>query len=677
MGAMENAGCVTLRDEYLPRSRQDRSFYEFRALGDPARDGAHVVRRPGHHEVVGRPVAQRVVRRVGLLPRRRRGHRVRPRPGPASPTPARTGPTARTSCPAPTRSPPTTTTCRPSRSTSTGSPTPRAPRSSSSSSPGSAWTPSSPACGQYFKEHAYGNAEFADLLGALEKSSGRELPTGPQEWLQTSGVNTLTPDFELDEDGTYASFAVAPDRGAGLPDAAPAPHRHRPLRRRGRPPRAPRPRRDRRRRREHRHRRARRRAAARPAAAQRRRPHLRQDPPRRALAGHRRRRPRPARRLAGPGAVLGRGLGHDPRRRDDAPPTSSTWCWPTSAPRPTRSASAGSRATPPRRSTASPPRPTGRPCGRRWEPGLRELLDGRRAGQRPPADLRPGLRRRRPHRPGARRPRGPARRHLDASRASRSTTTCAGRCHGAGPRRPRRRRRDRRRAGRATTPSPARRTPPPPGRPAPPPRPRPRRGSRRWSRDDVPNETHRAIGPRLPGAGQEDVLGAVRREVPRRRETIWERLGTHKASTALEFIFPRPLASPRAARPARRLAGRRPAPTRARTATSGRAAPTSPAPSPPRPRTPSADPVAGTRTLTRPRDRGSAWFGAVSGVTSAFVRGQRRSQVLVTSRLSPRAACAAACVLGEHRDPAGQAADQVAGGEGRLHRSTPARPRRR
>ena len=30
MGAMENAGAVTLRDEYLPRSRQDASFYEFR-----------------------------------------------------------------------------------------------------------------------------------------------------------------------------------------------------------------------------------------------------------------------------------------------------------------------------------------------------------------------------------------------------------------------------------------------------------------------------------------------------------------------------------------------------------------------------------------------------------------------------------------------------------------------
>ena len=38
MGAMENAGAVTLRDEYLPRSRQDKAFYEFRCLGDHPRD---------------------------------------------------------------------------------------------------------------------------------------------------------------------------------------------------------------------------------------------------------------------------------------------------------------------------------------------------------------------------------------------------------------------------------------------------------------------------------------------------------------------------------------------------------------------------------------------------------------------------------------------------------------
>ena len=44
--------------------------------GDPPRDGAHVVRRPRDHEVVGRPLAERVVRRVGLLPRGGRGDRV-------------------------------------------------------------------------------------------------------------------------------------------------------------------------------------------------------------------------------------------------------------------------------------------------------------------------------------------------------------------------------------------------------------------------------------------------------------------------------------------------------------------------------------------------------------------------------------------------------------------------
>ena len=114
-GAMENAGAVTLRDEYLPRSRQDARVLRVPLLGDPARDGAHVVRRPGHHEVVGRPLAERVVRRVGLLPRRGREHRVhrvldrlhqRPQELGAAP-----GPAARR----PTRSPPTTTTCTRSR----------------------------------------------------------------------------------------------------------------------------------------------------------------------------------------------------------------------------------------------------------------------------------------------------------------------------------------------------------------------------------------------------------------------------------------------------------------------------------------------------------------------------------------------------------------------------------
>ncbi len=60
----------------------------------------------------------------------------------------------------------------------------------------------------YFRRHAFGNSEFSDLLSALEESSGRELDSWAKEWLQTSGVNTLTPQFEVDTEGSYASFSV-------------------------------------------------------------------------------------------------------------------------------------------------------------------------------------------------------------------------------------------------------------------------------------------------------------------------------------------------------------------------------------------------------------------------------------------------------------------------------------
>ncbi|MGN6578212.1 MAG: aminopeptidase N [Nocardioides sp.] len=60
----------------------------------------------------------------------------------------------------------------------------------------------------YFAAHAFGNSEFADLLGALEATSGRDLDVWAKAWLQTSGVNVLAPEFTVAEDGTYASFAV-------------------------------------------------------------------------------------------------------------------------------------------------------------------------------------------------------------------------------------------------------------------------------------------------------------------------------------------------------------------------------------------------------------------------------------------------------------------------------------
>ncbi len=60
----------------------------------------------------------------------------------------------------------------------------------------------------YFQRHAFGNSQFSDLLSALEETSGRELGSWAEEWLQTIGVNTLTADFQVDAHGHYTSFAV-------------------------------------------------------------------------------------------------------------------------------------------------------------------------------------------------------------------------------------------------------------------------------------------------------------------------------------------------------------------------------------------------------------------------------------------------------------------------------------
>ncbi|BCO88463.1 hypothetical protein MINTM015_17200 [Mycobacterium paraintracellulare] len=61
----------------------------------------------------------------------------------------------------------------------------------------------------YFRTHAFGNATFDDLVAALEKASGRDLSDWGQQWLKTTGLNTLRPDFDVDGDGRFTRFAVA------------------------------------------------------------------------------------------------------------------------------------------------------------------------------------------------------------------------------------------------------------------------------------------------------------------------------------------------------------------------------------------------------------------------------------------------------------------------------------
>jgi aminopeptidase N len=60
----------------------------------------------------------------------------------------------------------------------------------------------------YFAEHAYGNTTLADLLRALENASGRNLGDWSKLWLETAGMSTIRADFELDADGTFTSFDI-------------------------------------------------------------------------------------------------------------------------------------------------------------------------------------------------------------------------------------------------------------------------------------------------------------------------------------------------------------------------------------------------------------------------------------------------------------------------------------
>ena len=67
----------------------------------------------------------------------------------------------------------------------------------------------------YFAHHAYGNTSLADLLRSLETASGRDLSHWSAQWLETAGVNTLRLDFATDDHGVITAAAVeqtAPDR---------------------------------------------------------------------------------------------------------------------------------------------------------------------------------------------------------------------------------------------------------------------------------------------------------------------------------------------------------------------------------------------------------------------------------------------------------------------------------
>ena len=207
-GAMENAGCVTLRDEYLPRSRQARSFFEFRAS---------VITHEMAHMWFGDLVTMKWWDDLWLNEsfaewacywceanateftdawtgfanaRKLTGYRADQLPS--------THPIAADNVDL--------------HAVEVNFDMITYAKGASVLKQLVAWVGIESfleGLRAYFKEWAFGNPEFKDLLATLEKASGRELDGWAQEWLQTAGVNTLAPSFELSDDGAYASFAVA------------------------------------------------------------------------------------------------------------------------------------------------------------------------------------------------------------------------------------------------------------------------------------------------------------------------------------------------------------------------------------------------------------------------------------------------------------------------------------
>lgn len=73
----------------------------------------------------------------------------------------------------------------------------------------------------YFKKHEWSNTELSDLLSELEVTSGRELSTWSKKWLETAGVNTLSPEIVTDVDGTITRFAIVQTAPADYPTIRP------------------------------------------------------------------------------------------------------------------------------------------------------------------------------------------------------------------------------------------------------------------------------------------------------------------------------------------------------------------------------------------------------------------------------------------------------------------------
>ncbi|WP_406348679.1 aminopeptidase N [Streptomyces sp. NBC_00144] len=74
---------------------------------------------------------------------------------------------------------------------------------------------------RYFKRNAYGNTRLGDLLSVLEETSGRDMVSWSRSWLQTAGVNSLTPAIVHDAECRVTELAVLQDAADSHPELRP------------------------------------------------------------------------------------------------------------------------------------------------------------------------------------------------------------------------------------------------------------------------------------------------------------------------------------------------------------------------------------------------------------------------------------------------------------------------
>ncbi|WEP00348.1 aminopeptidase N [Streptomyces sp. FXJ1.172] len=75
---------------------------------------------------------------------------------------------------------------------------------------------------RYFKRHAYGNTRLGNLLSVLGETSGRDMSAWARAWLQTAGVNSLTPQVLLDPaSGRIAELAIVQEAPESHPEERP------------------------------------------------------------------------------------------------------------------------------------------------------------------------------------------------------------------------------------------------------------------------------------------------------------------------------------------------------------------------------------------------------------------------------------------------------------------------